>query len=202
MPKKISKKAEKKWHLNIDKQMFGCYNDCAKRDRVSRLEKERHMRTKSDERMQDIKKFIESFYEGNDRSPSVREISDALGMSKSNVQRYLSEMSDNGMLEKTNVGYGTGLTALMGGGAINVPRVGYVPCGPLTEEVECIDEYIKLPLSFVGGAEKVFLLTASGNSMIGAGIDDGDLVLVKQQETANNGDTSHLRKRKAEQSSG
>lgn len=67
---------------------------------------------------------------------------------------------------------------------VSVAKLGYVPCGPLTEEYECIDGYVKLPASFVGNAKKCFLLTASGNSMVEAGIDDGDLVLVRQQETA------------------
>ena len=64
----------------------------------------------------------------------------------------------------------------------------YVPCGPLSEEYECIDGYVRLPVSFVGNAKKCFLLTASGNSMIDAGINDGDLVLVRQQEEANYND--------------
>ena len=50
------------------------------------------------------------------------------------------------------------------------------------------DGYVRLPASFVGNAKKCFLLTACGNSMIDAGIHDGDLVLVRQQETANYND--------------
>ena len=65
-----------------------------------------------------------------------------------------------------------------------MPKLGYVPCGPLAEEYECIDGYVRLPASFVGNAKKCFLLTACGNSMIDVGINDGDLVLVKQQESA------------------
>lgn len=146
------------------------------------------MRTKSDEKIKEIKRCIESFYEANDRSPSVREISETVGMSKSNVQRYLISMTEDGILERNKDGYGTELTTMIGSQTVNVPKIGYVPCGPLAEEVECIEGYLKLPLAFLGDTRKAFLLSACGNSMIGAGIDDGDLVLVKQQETADDGD--------------
>ena len=71
---------------------------------------------------------------------------------------------------------------------IAVPKLGYVPCGPLSEEYECIDGYVRLPASFVGNAKSCFLLTATGNSMIDVGINDGDLVLVRQQNEANYND--------------
>ena len=71
---------------------------------------------------------------------------------------------------------------------VSVAKLGYVPYGPLSEEYECIDGYVRLPVSFVGNAKKCFLLTESGNSMIDAGINDGDLVLVRQQEEANYND--------------
>lgn len=97
-------------------------------------------------------------------------------------------MIKRGMIIRTEDGYATDQTLIMDGAVRTVPKVGYVPCGPLTEEIECIEGYLKLPVSFVGDAKSVFLLTANGNSMIGAGIDDKDLVLVKQQETAENGE--------------
>ena len=69
----------------------------------------------------------------------------------------------------------------------SVAIVGAVPCGPLTECEESIEGFIRLPKSLIGQG-KFFLLKASGNSMTNAGIDDGDLVLIRQQDTANEGD--------------
>lgn len=146
------------------------------------------MRTKDIELMKAIKRSIEEFYDANGYSPTIREIASAVDSSKSNVQQYLADMIKRGMIIRTEDGYATDQTLIMDGAVRTVPKVGYVPCGPLTEEIECIEGYLKLPVSFVGDAKSVFLLTANGNSMIGAGIDDKDLVLVKQQETAENGE--------------
>ena len=68
-----------------------------------------------------------------------------------------------------------------------IPILGAVPCGPLTEVEESIEGYLRLPESFVGKG-KFYLLRASGNSMIGAGINDGDLVLIRIQNNANVGE--------------
>lgn len=146
------------------------------------------MRTKDSELMKAIKRAIEEFYDANGYSPTIREIASAVDSSKSNVQQYLADMIKQGMVIRTEDGYATDQTIIIDGAVRTVPKVGYVPCGPLTEEIECIEGYLKLPASFIGDAKSVFLLTASGNSMTGAGIDDGDLVLVKQQETAENGE--------------
>jgi repressor LexA len=68
-----------------------------------------------------------------------------------------------------------------------VPVVGMVRAGVPVLAVENIEEFVPLPRSFVR-SENVFMLQVEGDSMIGAGIHDGDLVLVRQQETADNGD--------------
>ena len=110
------------------------------------------------------------------------------GCSKSNVSIYIDYLKEQGLLEIGENGYETDITGATETNVIAVPKLGYVPCGPLSEEYECIDGYVRLPASFVGNAKKCFLLTASGNSMIDVGINDGDLVLVRQQETANYND--------------
>ena len=64
-----------------------------------------------------------------------------------------------------------------------LPVVGSIACGtPLLAE-ENIEKYLPVPNDFLG-AGKFFILRANGNSMIKAGIEDGDYVIVKQQETA------------------
>lgn len=146
------------------------------------------MPSKDRKLMDAVKRHIEEFYDRKGYSPTIREIAEAVGSSKSTVARYIEDLVDKGLVFRTENGYETERTQLLDTAVRTVPKVGYVPCGPLTEEVECIEGYIKLPASFIGDAKNVFLLTASGNSMTGAGINDGDLVLVKQQEEANNGE--------------
>ncbi len=134
-----------------------------------------------------IKSSIENYFIMEDASPSIREISNMVDVPKSTVQRYVTYMESQGILTKTDRGYETKKTAKLGNDLISVPRVGSIPCGPLSEEEEHIEEYIRLPKIITGEGE-FYLLTASGNSMIDAGIDDGDLVLIKVQNHAKYGD--------------
>ena len=134
-----------------------------------------------------IKSSIENYFILEDMSPSIREISNMVDVPKSTVQRYVAYMESQGILTKTDRGYETKKTAKLGNDLISVPRVGSIPCGPLSEEEEHIEEYIRLPKVITGEGE-FYLLTASGNSMIDAGIDDGDLVLIKVQNYAKYGD--------------
>ena len=145
------------------------------------------MRTKDKELIDRIKVYIEDQYEQSGRTPSIRDIAGALEIGKSSVQRYLEYMVEQGILAKGNYGYES-IEQSRTERTVSVAKLGYVPCGPLSEEYECIDGYVRLPASFVGNAKKCFLLTASGNSMIDAGINDGDLLLVRQQEEANYND--------------
>lgn len=143
------------------------------------------VRTKSESLIEKIKEVINGYYAEYGESPTIRYIAAELGQSKSNIQQYLVDMESRGILKQGENGYETDTVASTEKGMVSVAKVGSVPCGSLTEEFECIDGYVRLPKSFVGDAKKCFLLTAYGNSMIDAGINEGDLVLVKQQEHAN-----------------
>jgi len=70
---------------------------------------------------------------------------------------------------------------------ISIPIVGNVTAGQPILAVENIDDYFSLPAHFVPAGE-IFILNIRGDSMIEAGIHDGDMVLVRRQSTANNGD--------------
>ena len=67
------------------------------------------------------------------------------------------------------------------------PLLGSIPCGSAQTEEENIREYISLPVSLFGNG-KFYILEASGDSMVDAGIDDGDLVVVRTDCTAEVGD--------------
>lgn len=70
-----------------------------------------------------------------------------------------------------------------------IPLVGKVPAGSPTIPVEDIEEYLPVPGSFAGRNQIVFALKIKGDSMIDTGINDGDIVLVRKQEVAENGQT-------------
>ena len=144
------------------------------------------MRTKDTALIEQIKKSIEKTYEESGRSPSVRQIAKEVGCSYSTVSRYIKEMVERGMIARTSGEYETEVISKMNTDTVPVAVVGSVSCGPLTFAEENIEEYIKLPTSLLGQG-KFFILHASGQSMIGAGIEDGDLVVVRQQPTAEPG---------------
>lgn len=139
------------------------------------------------DKIDQIKKTIEQFFDDTDTTPSIREIALITGIPKSTVQRYVTLMELERLVLKTDRGIETDKTVKTETQMVRVARIGTIPCGPLSEEEEYIEGYVKLPRSFTGSGE-FYLLTASGDSMIEAGIDDGDLVLIKAQNHAKYGD--------------
>ena len=81
----------------------------------------------------------------------------------------------------------TNVTRKYSGEQTQMPIVGSIPCGSPQYEEENIEEYISLPTAIFGKGD-FFILRADGQSMIEAGIEDGDLVVVKKQMEANEGD--------------
>lgn len=136
----------------------------------------------------EIKQFAEKYYMTFGQSPTVREIAVEVGVGKSTVQRYLERLRDSGEIEYDGRrGIKTELTQKVNTDAVNVGLLGEVSCGPMTFAEQNITDYFQLPASMLGNGE-FFMLRASGDSMINAGIDSGDLVIIKRQSTANEGD--------------
>lgn len=147
------------------------------------------MRYKSDDKKQTIKNYIEAYYEENGYSPTVREIEAGTGISKTTVQRYLSDMGECGNIEYSGTPRGarTEKTKKDSGGFVMVGLVGRIACGTPNFAEENIEEYFRLPVSLVGKGTFYFL-RAFGDSMVDAGINEGDLVLIKKQNTAKPGE--------------
>ncbi len=144
------------------------------------------MRHKSSELMNSILEFVENFILENRHSPSTSEIAEALDSSKATVYRYLMAMNENGMIQYDGKEIVTGKTSKARNEMASIPLVGAISCGiPLLEE-EHIEEYVSLPTSIFGRGE-FFLLKANGDSMIESGIDHGDLVLIRRQSEAKEG---------------
>lgn len=144
------------------------------------------MRHKSTDRMMQIKDFVENYYKNNRHSPSTREIAEELGIVKSTAYKYLLAMNDLGMIEYDGESIITDKIEKVKVEMNSVAVLGSISCGvPLLEE-EFAEEYVQLPVSMFGKGE-FFFLRANGDSMIEAGIDHGDLVLIRKQSEAKDG---------------
>ena len=140
------------------------------------------------ELLKDIKAYAEQYYLDNGVSPSVREIAYELGVGKSTVQRYLERLRDSGEIEYCGErSIKTEVTEKYNQQSVSVGLVGSISCGALNFAEQNITDYYSLPSSMLGSGE-FFMLRASGDSMINAGIDDGDLVIIKRQPVAKDGD--------------
>lgn len=148
--------------------------------------KVKKMRHKDPELMKLIQEYVEQFQLKKQRSPSIGEIAAGLCKSKSLIHNYLTEMSEKNMISYSAGSIVTDKTRKIRNDNTSVPILGSVSCGvPLLEE-ENIEEYVTLPESLFGKGE-FFILRANGESMIEAGIAPGDLVVVRKQETAEEG---------------
>ncbi|MCR5456627.1 MAG: transcriptional repressor LexA [Clostridiales bacterium] len=136
-----------------------------------------------------IKNYINECYIQNSRTPTVREIARELNVSTATAHRYVTLLKEIG-----EINYDSGWKRMITTEMINkvndemnmVGLVGSVSCGPLTFAEQNIVEYFKLPSALIGHGD-FFVLRAKGKSMIKAGIDDGDYVVIKRQNTAEDG---------------
>lgn len=124
--------------------------------------------------------------------PSVREICDAIGLkSTSTVHGHLIRLEKKGCLYRDSMKPRAISVAadhqLYKTDMVNVPIVGRVTAGSPILATENIEDYIALPQDMLGEGEH-YVLSVRGESMIGAGIMDGDYVVVHKQPTAYNGD--------------
>lgn len=150
---------------------------------------------KISKRQEDILSFIKSEVKKKGYPPSVREIGEAVGLaSSSTVHGHLARLESKGFIRRDptkpraiEVLDPEGLEA-MKPGVLNVPLVGKVTAGLPITAIENIEEYFPLPESFGTTEDQLFMLEIVGNSMIEAGILNGDHVIVKQQQTAQNGE--------------
>ena len=146
------------------------------------------MRVLSEETKNAIAEYNIEYQKRHGISPSFRNIMHALNLnSLATVQRYVKQLEAEGLIERTNIGNIAPLPKLWGGETVTVPLIGQIACGGPCLEVENIEESFSLPCSIFGNSE-MFMLRASGESMIDAGINPGDLLVIRRQEEANDGD--------------
>jgi len=158
------------------------------------------------DRQREILDFIRAYHGENDYFPSLREIAGHFQVSIGTVQTHLDYLKRKGALDwdkgkpralrigglfKTNVpqeNYERGLADMLKD-FIQVPVLGMVSAGPGLLAAENVEDTLTLPRNFLRyGTGEVFGLKVKGDSMIGAGILEGDLVMVRQQRTAVEGE--------------
>lgn len=147
------------------------------------------MRSKRAELMGKIYSYIDQHYSVRHTAPSTAEIARGVGLSKATAYSYLAEMDERGILEYDGRSH-TIITSMIRKFTHEVsscPVVGSIACGSAQTEEENIEEYVSLPVSLFG-KDSFYILRAQGDSMVDAGIDDGDLVVVSKETEAETGD--------------
>ncbi|MBN2405743.1 MAG: transcriptional repressor LexA [Coriobacteriia bacterium] len=146
-------------------------------------------------RQQEILDYIRSEIHRRGFPPSVREIGEAVGLSSSStVHSHLAALEKKGFIRRDPskpralevLDYRDTQRAVDLGSVQAVPVLGQVAAGSPILAAENIESTMSLPTELAG--EQTFILRVKGESMIEAGILDGDFVVVRQQSTATNGD--------------
>ncbi|WP_100331010.1 transcriptional repressor LexA [Bacillus xiapuensis] len=150
--------------------------------------------TKISKRQQDILDFIKCEVKAKGYPPSVREIGEAVGLaSSSTVHGHLARLESKGLIRRDPtkpraIEILEADETVPRQQVVNVPLVGKVTAGLPITAIENVEEYFPLPESLAPADEQVFMLEIMGDSMIEAGILNGDYVVVRQQQTAKNGE--------------
>ena len=171
------------------------------------IEKTERVKRKKDgslnKREMAILKSIEKSVKNKGYAPSVREIGKEVGLrSTATVHGYLARLQKEGYIKKED-NKGRTLILLKGSSGkpvetkrkdfyidkelVDVPLVGKITAGEPILAVENVTDTFPIPIDFVGNADS-FMLTVRGESMIEAGILDGDYILVRRQKDATNGE--------------
>lgn len=140
----------------------------------------------NEEKLIKVMDYIRKFSEENGYTPSVREIGKECGIkSTATVHSYIERLQSKGYLNKTDnkkravtIGKGSGTT---------IPLIGTVTAGQPIFAYENYEDYYTFPTGEFKG-EELFMLRVQGTSMIDAGIMDGDKIIVRRQQTAENGE--------------
>ena len=137
--------------------------------------------------LDDILKFVNKYYQENRVAPTIIQVSAGVGVPRSTTHRYLQELSKRGMLEYDRGILSAPQSAKMKTSYISAPLVGSIQCGSPEEEEEFVEEYVSLPVSLFGKGE-FYILRAKGDSMVDAGIEEDDLIVIERNCPAKIGD--------------
>lgn len=149
--------------------------------------KKETLMSKTEDKLNAIYAYVKEYIEQNGYAPAVRDICRDLNIkSTATAHSYLARLSDRGLIVKAGekkraIGLKSSTESF------SVPVIGVVTAGTPILAVENFEDYYPVPKEFYTG-EETFILRVRGESMINAGILDGDKIIVKKSETASNGD--------------
>ena len=139
-------------------------------------------------RQRRILEFISGAVRDQGYPPTVREIGEAVGLtSSSSVHAQLANLERRGLLHKDPTKPRAMTLSEPKVDGVVVPLIGKVAAGAPTLADEHIEDYLTVPTAFAPG-EDLFALKVQGDSMVGAGILDGDVVIVQSRSEASSGD--------------
>ena len=148
---------------------------------------------KGDLKQEQILEFLKDFLDTHPYPPSYREIAKGVGIKSTNsVKKYLDVLEDKNLIRRQD--YQNRSIEIIKkdlSGAkdlISIPLIGKVAAGTPILAFENVEDEFIISKSVFGTSQELFMLKISGDSMIEVGIDDGDYVVVKKQNDAENGD--------------
>lgn len=143
------------------------------------------------EKQNEIYEFLKTYTDNKGYPPSVREICEAVGLkSTSSVHGHLKRLEGKGLIRRDP----TKPRALeiidnsLKKEMVNIPIIGKVTAGLPILANENVEDTFPIPLDYIRHNKELFMLNISGDSMINAGIFDGDLAIIEECKTANNGE--------------
>jgi len=142
-------------------------------------------------RQRSILDFIKDTLAQRGYPPTVREIGEAVGLnSSSSVHSQLANLERMGMLHRdpTKPRAVTLAESEQQAPSVSVPLVGRIAAGAPVLATEAVEDYLAIPEGYAPDNAELFALKITGDSMIGAGIFDGDVVVLRSQATATDGD--------------
>ena len=146
-------------------------------------------------RQEDTLQFVKEYIVSHGYPPTVREIAEALNVSSpATIQAHLDGLADKGYIKKGSNKNRT--IELMVNNeftnkdeqVIEVPLLGKITAGSPIEAIENPNNYFSLPSYLIPKDREVFTLEVSGESMVNAGIHDGDIIIIERRNTARNGE--------------
>lgn len=140
---------------------------------------------RTENKIDEVFAFVKKYITENGYAPSVREICKACELkSTATAFTYLNELAERGLINKTNT---KNRAVSLKQNAVTVPLIGTVAAGQPIFATENYEDFYSIPSNFFEG-ENLFMLNVHGDSMIKIGMFDGDKIIVKKQESADNGD--------------
>lgn len=134
-----------------------------------------------------ILKFVNKYYHENQKAPTISEVADGVGVARSTTHRYLKDLCEDGVLDYSRGILSAPESAKMKTAYVSAPLVGSIQCGSPEEEQEYVEEYVSLPVSMFGKGD-FYILRAKGDSMVDAGIEEDDLLVIERNCPASEGD--------------